>query len=490
MKKIFITTLFISALVFGGCSKYLETTPDMRAELDTPNKIAELLTSAYPRANYITFTEAASDNAGDKGNIAGTGEPENRDPWMFKDVESRDEDTPTFYWYGAYRAIAAANHALEAIEKLGSPKETLSMKGEALVARAYAHHMLVTLFSRVYNPNTSSTDVGIPYVTEAEKNVLTKYERGTVENVYTLIEKDLQQGIPLLDDSRYKVPKYHFTRAAAHAFAARFYLFKQDYAKVVEHANSSLGQDITSFLRPINSTSFRSMEYYAKQQWYTIAENSTNLLLVEAASAWGRNLAGYRYGLTTPLLSELIYGSNVSGGSYAYMIYGGTEAVYNIPKFKELFVTTSINAEYGDPYNMIPLFTADELLLNRAEAYARLKQYDNAIADLNSFASKKVYTSQNNPIYNPATHNITETKLASFYRANLEDNIISGVLDFRRREFLFEGIRWFDILRHNIVVVHRSHDQKNTYTLGLNDPMRMFQLPEEVILSGVQANPR
>ena len=92
-------------------------------------------------------------------------------------------------------------------------------------------------------------------------------------------------------------------------------------------------------------------------------------------------------GFTAPILAELIYGDNITTGRFAYPIYGGTDYSLNIPKFREHFVKGSLNAAYGIPYNMIPLLTADELLLNRAEAYARIKNYDKGIKDLNTFSA-------------------------------------------------------------------------------------------------------
>ncbi len=49
---------------------------------------------------------------------------------------------------------------------------------------------------------------------------------GTVKGVYENIEKDLTEGLQLLKPGSWEVPKYHFNPQAAHAFAARFYLFK------------------------------------------------------------------------------------------------------------------------------------------------------------------------------------------------------------------------------------------------------------------------
>lgn len=484
-------SLLLLLFVSGSCSKYLDTTPDLRTEITDAAGVAELLSSAYPRANYIVFAEAASDNAQDKGSAVGNIVPVNFHPWRYSIIENRQEDSPEFYWHACYRAIAAANQALAAIDNLGAGPAYASLRGEALVARAYAHFMLVTFFASPYNALTAASDPGIPYVTAPEESVISPYDRGTVATVYEAIEADLTAGIPLIDDRRYRVPKYHFTQAAAHAFAARFYLFKQEWALVIAHANQVYASDISQHIITHNSAFFRSLEYGARSAFYSSPINTGSILQVEAQTLWARNFASYRYGLSSDLLSELFYSGNVTGGSFAYSIYGGTELVYNIPKFVEHFVRESVNATQGRPFNMLVLFSADELLMNRAEAYANLGNHTEAIADLNAFASAKIYVSQNNPVYLPDVHQINEQKLSAFYNSrSLSENIVQAVLDFKRREFIFEGIRWFDILRHRLPVTHRSYDQQEVYFLGPNDNRRMFQLPGEVVLSGVQQNPR
>ncbi|MES1221932.1 MAG: RagB/SusD family nutrient uptake outer membrane protein, partial [Bacteroidota bacterium] len=163
----------------SGCKKFLEKEPDNRAQIDTPEKISQLLATAYPQANYAVFAESISDNVSDKG--SGQIDPTNTDPFYFRDPKGSTqdllEDTPEFYWFGCYTAIAAANQALDAMKQL--PDQTLlkAQRGEALVARAYSHFMLVNFFSKFYNESTASTDVGIPYVTEPETEFIKKYDR-------------------------------------------------------------------------------------------------------------------------------------------------------------------------------------------------------------------------------------------------------------------------------------------------------------------------
>src|SRR5688572_21032480 len=154
MKKISFPIILVIAFVatMPACKKYLDKEPDNRTQIKTPDQIAQLLTNAYPKANYIMFCEAMSDNAEDKEG-GGTGydfaDQINRQSFRFEevDVSPDDIDGPTFYWNGCYKAIAAANQALELIGLSEEEETLLPHKGEALLARAYAHFMLVTLFS-------------------------------------------------------------------------------------------------------------------------------------------------------------------------------------------------------------------------------------------------------------------------------------------------------------------------------------------------------
>ena len=65
MKKQHILLLLMCAVAFTGCKKFLEQVPDQRTELDSPEKVSELLVTAYPKANYTLVAESMSDNVGD-----------------------------------------------------------------------------------------------------------------------------------------------------------------------------------------------------------------------------------------------------------------------------------------------------------------------------------------------------------------------------------------------------------------------------------------
>lgn len=483
MKRTLIYFSAAALFFFSGCEKFLDHEPDQRADLNSVEKMSELLATAYPKGDYITMAESMSDNAGDKG--GGTVEAINQNPYFFNDVQSKDEGSPDYYWEACYAAISAANHALDAIGKVPNPNEYKALKGEALLARAYAHFMLVTFFSKVYNPATAASDPGIPYVTEPETVVIKKYERKTVQYVYDMIEKDLTEGLPLINNSIYKSPKFHFNTTAARAFAVRFYLFKRDYAKVLEQANLAFpGSSISANLRPW-ATSYASMTYYVLQAQYTRSTENANLLLVETPSVWGRNYASYRYGLTNTIQSATLSSNNPAGATLAYRVYGGTDLVLNIPKFYEHFVRANANAQIGDPYNMVPLLTTEEVLFNKAEAYVELGRYQEAVSLINTFLSTRVED------YDPGLDALTIAKAMAFYQtSDTKDALIKSILHFKRAEFMHEGMRWFDMLRHGIPVVHQSFDKSTSIVIGPEDPRRVVQIPQEAATSGIELNPR
>lgn len=484
MKKITFYIAFFSLLAFPGCKDYLDQAVDQRAELDTVEKVSELLATAYPQADYVTFTEAASDLADDKGPSSTINDEVNRNPYLFQDVQAKDQGSPNLYWNACYAAIAAANHALEAIRTSPNPSEYSAQRGEALVARAYSHFMLVTLFAKVYDPATASSDPGIPYVTSPEKVVLGQYDRKTVAYVYEQIEKDLNTGIGLINNSAYRVPKYHFNTAAAHAFATRFYLFKKDYAQVISHANQTFpGGDIGPNLRPWVSV-YSNLTANEGLAVYTQATENANLLLVETQSLWARSYGAYRYGLSTNIVNYLYRSNNVTGARWVFPLYTQGADNWLILKFREHFVRTDANANIGFPYTIFPLFTAEEVLFNRAEANLELGNNEAARTDLNLYASYRIAN------YSLATHGVTNTKLRNFYgTSNVKLGLLNALLDFKAAEFVHEGLRWFDIIRLKIPVQHTTVEGQ-VLTLSAADPRRVFQIPQEVSLAGIGQNPR
>ncbi|GAA4956001.1 RagB/SusD family nutrient uptake outer membrane protein [Algibacter agarivorans] len=494
-----ITTIVALFLMISSCSDILDETPDNRTTIDSPEKIAELLVGAYPDAAYVSFLEPMSDNAGDKGPSADTGidfaTTLNERMFFWDDINDTDEDTPTYYWNRAYKAIAQANQALLSIEELGGNAEFNHLKGEALICRAYAHFMLVNIFSKTYNSSTSASDIGIPYVTEPETVLLGDYERGTVENVYNNIREDLEQGLPLVEDD-YNVPAYHFTKKTANAFAARFYLVIGEWQKVVNHSTLAIGTGGAGVLRDWENN-YRPATYSEQTTLYTSSNfEPANLLLVSAESIYDRYHYAARYQLNNDKRDEIFPNANGTGQPWSYSVFGSGDLYFNIPKFQEYFKVTNQAAGTGNAFVTFVLLSTDEALLNRAEAYAMLGQLDNALADINMSYSVKTR------LYDPAFDELTvldvqtrfevtdPTTYTPFYTIPAESlAFVHAVLTIKRTIFYNDGLRWFDNKRHNMVIEHQDIFG-NTFTLPKDDNRRLLQIPEAAQSFGIQQNPR
>ena len=254
-----ITTLIVLAaalVALPACNDFLDEMPDNRTELDSSDKITSLLVSAYSEHTYPVTCEYASDNVDETALVSPNFEPEQEEYYRWQDVTAAvTNEAPQAVWSQYYMAIAAANHALDAIKELGGADtpQLKAAKGEALICRAYAHFCLANMFCQAYNPQYASEDLGIPYMEKAETILNPKYTRGTLANVYSKIDADLIEGLPLITDEFYSVPKYHFNQKAAYAFAARFYLFYQKWDECIAAAKVVLGSAPETMMRDLEA---------------------------------------------------------------------------------------------------------------------------------------------------------------------------------------------------------------------------------------------
>ena len=151
-----------------SCDKFLDTMPDNRAEIDTPEKIRAILTTAYPSGTYLTTNEYMSDNVDQIGHDNPSSSRFLDQLYGWEDVTEGSNDSPSNFWDHAYYSIAHANQALYAIQQIAGqePGGELDIPGieaagltaemaEALLCRAYNHFLLVNEFCLNYSALTS-----------------------------------------------------------------------------------------------------------------------------------------------------------------------------------------------------------------------------------------------------------------------------------------------------------------------------------------------
>ncbi len=484
MNKSFFTkiSILITGIAFlTGCDSYLEENPDNRVELNTPEKAAQLLTNAYSGAAY-TFTEWMGDNV--TFTTGTTKLTEHVQLYEWEEVTSINQDTPSNFWTSTYDAIAHANEVLTVIDNLpGDEARKKAVKGEALLTRAYGHFMLVNLFAKHFNEETADDDLGIPYVEEPETEFIKKYTRASVEDVYDKVEDDLLAGLELVDESFYaNSGKYHFTKNAALAFASRFYLFKGDYKKCIEYSSEMLGSDPDVFIKDIATLLSQSADSEDFIRSYASPTDQSNLLMI-------RNVTNYPVNVGFWPDQQLLFGiidpnpwnANDVRISVRYPIFVRGNNGLALAKYEFLFERSSLTSNVGLYYTIMPAFRGEEVLLNRAEAYIFDNKLNLALADLQVMVNKRY----------DGTRIVNTTTLRNYYgTTNDRLNAFYFILDERRKEFMHEGLRWFDIKRFQIPVTHVLADG-SSIELDADDDRQVLQIPQAAIdIGGLKPNPR
>ena len=534
------TSVFAALCILAGCSEFLDELPDNRAELDTPEKIYKLLVSAYPDRTYVRMCEISSDNVDDQGEDDPNFSRLLLQNAYWNDMIDAENESNQNTWQQYYNAISNANTALEAIENLGTPEELLPAKGEALICRAYCHFCLSMLYCLPYHPEKASMYMGIPYMLAPEKTLNPHYERGSLEDVYRYIAADIEEGLPLVDDNVYTVPKYHFNRDAANAFAARFYLYYMKWDKVIEHADAVLGSEPSIVLR--NWPDAAKAEWGRQAFDYIDPSHEFNLLLIPLFSTNGKffnawNASGARFTHTYRLSKQETYraprpmggpydlwGQKSLDRTYLYQPYinDNIQKIY-MPKWPDQWQTLDQITGVGYGRSTMVAFTTNETLLCRAEAYIHLRRYDDAVKDMDTWSCSmfkvgengivhltrerinEVYGDPESEAYIPEYTSEHPTSRKALHPHGFtvdpgeQENMIQCLLYCRRIETLADGLRWQDVKRYGIDVdrfdlINYVDEDTEGYrvaeTLEHTDLRRAIQLPYEVISAGLTRNPR
>lgn len=331
-------------------------------------------------------------------------------------------------WNAVYPVVFYANQVLEVLNNI-QPAVTdqalyNKLRGGAHFFRAYANFDLVTTFAKQYDQATAATDPGIPL--RKSVDIGEPVFRSSVADTYAFIEADMEQALRLLPLSE-PVPTRP-TRPAGYAFLARYHLVKGDYAKALLYSDSCLMfrnelmnyNDYTRFPKFNREVIFHATLVYGKL-------NFNGSIHPEILASYTENdLRG------TTLILYPYQGYTLFMGSYT-----------------------------GNSYRFGGLAT-DEVYLTRAEAAARLGNWEAAVSDVNLLLENRMRQGH----FVPAT-------------ANSQEEAIDLVLLERRRELLFRVVRQLDLRRLNHegrnIVVKRAFEgsqyellpQSNLYTMPI-----------------------
>lgn len=360
----------------------------------------------------------------------------------FADEALNSPGNTTNSWSTSYEIIQQANLLIDAVgEGVLAPDGLVQYRGEAFFMRAFAmHHMARTYGYEPGHIPTIGDGAGFNLSIILRTNPVlspddaTFKPRSTIEATYKQIESDLTQAISLLSQGDAGAP-YYASQASAEALLARVYLYWGKYNLADQAASDAISHTDAHLASPGEVGSLFDAGTTIEVIFQTLIDNpATESQGVDNALA-SYTSTQYLAQVPTQDLMDL-YSSNDARLAWFAPCFdetanapapnclathptigGGTERI-------ELHKYTGDVGNFADN---VPLFRVAEMVLIQAEARLHTQSPSAAITRLNDLR--------------------TNRGLAAYSGGTSESDVLNALLDARRREFVGEGQRFFDLKR-------------------------------------------
>ena len=449
---VFLTSILLLVFLQSCKKNWLDAKPDKSLNVpDTIEDFQNLLDNSSQIFNATQAGGIAEISAGDfyilYSSWQGLFSIQEKTAYIWESAENFYQGSVSADWETAYTKILNANVILEGIEKIkpsnAEYEDWRNVKGSAFFLRAFDYYNLAQQFCKAYLPATANSDLGLPLRLTYDVNL--KVGRASLQQTYDQIIGDLKSAAELL--RTVQTIKTRPSRQATYAMLARTYLAMEFYEEAGLYADSAL------------KIEHELLDYSALQSTaaYPMKKFNSEVLF--------HNTFSYGIFNSSRLIVDPTLYNMYDGNYYRKSLFFATSASG---------VVTYKGSYSGDRLQFGGL-ALNEVYLIRAEANVRAGNLPAALADLNVLLRKRRRGNPNN------------------LNSKDPEVVLRWVLNERRKELLFRGIRWSDLRRLNrdqrfAVTLTRTMNGV-TYTLPPNDKRYVFPIDdEEIRLSGIPQN--
>ncbi|MFH6935857.1 RagB/SusD family nutrient uptake outer membrane protein [Flavobacterium sp. FlaQc-30] len=458
MKSNYIKQIFfaISLLVLSSCSDdFLDKKPTEYVTYEDITKTTDdlmTLLNGIHRSLYIRYESNQNENglggmmqqvdiAGDDVVFPAT------NGWFLQvynwnGVANENAQDVRFPYRTYYRIIRNANTILGAVDKtIGPDADKKVLKGQALLYRAFCHYQLVQLFGKRYVNGVDNSQLGVPLVLVVGNE---GFARSTVEQVYTQINKDLDEANTLLVGYT-KPNNSHLGLSVAQGLKARVALTQGNWAIAADYAAKA-----KTGIALMNAEEYvKGFNDYAGKEWMWGSH------INEVQTDYFGNFGAYmsrNYNSTVirtcpkainSKLYNLIPTTDVRSKLFDKT---GVHASLNLPSSFTKYPYTSqkfLSVSTGDSRCDVPYMRVAEMYLIEAEAKARLGQADAAAV---LFA-------------------LVKTRDTGYTLSTKTGQALVDEIWFQRRiELWGEGFRFYDLKRTNSPLDRSGANHNSTIT--------------------------
>lgn len=487
-KYLSIMIAVLAGIFITACESYLEEMPQNKLKPSTTDDYAQLLNKGYLTEQVMPYLDILSDDVDliasdhvmpgtDNGDV-------NLSAYMWQDHHEASMVDGDKAFEKFYQSIFYTNVVIENIDaatgveldEVSVERTRKNIKGEAYALRAYSYFYLVNLYAVPYNPATCATDPGMP-ITKSTSAEDKAYTRNTVKEVYDLIVDDLTEAIRLMDANPIqKDEKLKFTSLSARALLARVYLYMQDWDNAIEYAGQVLKENPALFNlyeagTRLNMDNNSGTGWNANNIWGKdyLAKDNDNVLFVNGLNELMPAMSYWMF-ITTFSVNKDLAAQYEEGDvrrfyfmqTYSRDTYAGYRTKLSYAKNRYIMLSYVFGASAGSGYTRV--LRTEEMFLILAEAYAyKSDGIATSVNYLNQLRREKFREGE-----------YTDLKAADFNQNTLLDYVMLE----RRREFCFEGQRWFDLRRTTRPAMERVGYENNVARLEKDDPRYVLQIPK------------
>jgi starch-binding outer membrane protein, SusD/RagB family len=487
IKSIYIVTLFV--LILSACDKdFLDVSNPNRLtedQLKTPSGIRQLEVGMYDHlGNVYNYDYQTMHNhlPGEYEFVETTGEGQHhKGAWEFNANPSNNIFVHSIY-SGLYWIHPNANRIITYLEQNEGTVDQLPERefnlilGSAYFLRAYSHFVLLHMYGRPFD----GTDRWGIIINDKIVFIKEDYEkpRSKPSEVYAFIESDLKKAKEILLKSSELLPAElgRPTRGAATALLGKLYVFRKEYDKAAAEFELFLSENPDKELLPyfgdnFNGSSDNGPESIFEIQWADLLPNSpwggggpaNHFQIYVGGHGMGRDNVSVPEEIMAGFdprdirFSETVYSA---APPRIYVYHGDTIALrdtlfflspparvrrsarntYTPKKFISNYrsATNTGGVANDVSYDNQPVIRLAEVYLLHAEALAKL----NRVTEASEFLNRVMRRARGYWYYEVSPFD---------YTGNDQEEFMALLMEEKRKEFIGEQVRWWDVLRWGIV---------------------------------------
>lgn len=409
--------------------------------------------------------------------------------YIFKRPYRNPVNTDHFWEWGTYRAAGLLNNVIDGVEDAKTAKTAVladELAAQAKAARAWGYLTMAMIYGPVYDPASANDTKTIPYRTSASPAEANP-DRATTAEVFKLAKEDIEFALEHAPDNVANPSRMN--KCAVQALMAYYYMFTRDFGKMLEYADMAWKTALAQ-RGSVDQLIYNYNEFYYEEDPAVNPSPGTDAE-VNLDLKGPDELLNQTYHREILLYRRIAYGRSSSGGypSKEFLSLFDTEkdlryklfALNGLGYSKEVGDTKyddGVVRQYyqEDKMEMTQGFSYPEVLLMRAEAYARTHNTTAALADLNTLRKYRYSQEGGTDLENGSTLS--------------EDQLLEEILKERRRELPFSTFqRFLDLKRLALdtgkpwcktTVEHKVGNK--TYSAPVNSEYFILPIPNNIIM--------